>query len=89
MSRGVAVKSLDSAGGPQLAGGQSLVTINGQPVVLKGDPVTGHGKSPHSSPTMAEGSSLFKINGIPVVLEGHKATCGHPSTGRPLVTVSR
>lgn len=89
MSRGVAVQGLDSAGGTQLAGGQSLVTINGAPIVLKGDPVAGHGDSPHNAPTMVEGSSLFTINGVPVVLEGHKATCGHVSTGRPLVTVSR
>jgi uncharacterized Zn-binding protein involved in type VI secretion len=89
MSRGVAVKDLDTAGGKQLAGGQTLVTINGKPIVLQGDPVAGHGDSPHNSPTMVEGSSLFKINGIPVVLDGHKASCGHTSTGRPLVTVSR
>lgn len=89
MGRGIAVQGSDSAGGTHLAGGQSLVRINGQPVVLKGDRVAGHGDGAHAGPGMVEGSSLFRINGVPVVLEGHRASCGHPSTGRPLVRVSR
>lgn len=83
MSFGIAVKSLDSAGGTHLAGGQNELFIEGQPVVLKGDPVASHGDSPHSSATMVEGSSWFSWNGVPVVVEGKKASCGHVSTGRP------
>jgi len=79
---GITVKGLDSAGGTQLAGGQSTFTVNGQAVVVKGDPVAGHGDAPHSGPVMAEGSSWMTWDGIPVVRAGHKATCGHAATGQ-------
>lgn len=82
MAHGIARKTLDSAGGTQLAGGQGFVTVDGQLVVVLGDPVEPHGIPPHSpSPTMAQGSSFVSINGIPVCREGHLATCGHASTG--------
>lgn len=79
---GITVKGKDSAGGAQLAGGQGSWRVEGQLIVLKGDPVAGHGDSPHNRPTMAEGSSWMRINGVPVVRAGHKATCGHAATGR-------
>ena len=79
---GITVKGLDSAGGVQLAGGQSAFTVNGQPVVVKGDPIVGHGLPPHSGPVMAEGSNWMTWDGIPVVRAGHKATCGHVATGQ-------
>ena len=88
MSLGVAVKTLDSAGGPHLAGGQTKVTARGQLVVVLGDPVTPHGGGPHLAPVMQQGSSKFRIGGKPVVLSGHKASCDHQSTGRPDVTCS-
>ncbi|CAA0086865.1 Uncharacterised protein [Starkeya nomas] len=80
---GIAVKGLDSAGGLQLAGGQDWVTVEGQLVVVLGDPVEPHGFPPHApTPTMAEGSDWFSIDGTPVCRAGHRATCGHASTGR-------
>lgn len=84
MSYGIAVKAKDSAGGAQIAGGQTFWFVEDQLVVVKGDPVTPHPPfPPHSTnPVMAEGSSWMTLNGIPVCREGHKANCGHSSTGR-------
>jgi uncharacterized Zn-binding protein involved in type VI secretion len=81
---GIAVRSLDSAGGAQLAGQQNFVTAEGELVVLRGDPVTPHAPliPPHTAPVMAEGCDWLTINGIPVCREGHLANCGHASTGR-------
>ena len=80
---GIAVKSLDSAGGPHIAGGQGWVTVEGQLVVVLGDPVEPHGPPPHAPlPVMVEGSAWFTIDGIPVCRAGHHASCGHASTGR-------
>lgn len=89
MAHGIARKTLDSAGGAQLAGGQSFVTVDGEPVVLVGDPVTPHPPAPpHSaSPVMAQGSSFVSINGVPVCREGHAASCGHVSTGASWFTL--
>ncbi|MBN22495.1 MAG: hypothetical protein CL678_14520 [Bdellovibrionaceae bacterium] len=85
---GITVVGLDSAGGTQLGGGQSFVKVNGAIVVVLGDGVAGHGKSPHAGPTMVQGSSFVKINGIPVVRAGHAASCGHSASGRPAVSLS-
>lgn len=79
---GITVKGADSAGGTQLAGGQSTWKVNGQPIVLLGDPVAGHGQSPHSGPSMVQGSSWMTLHGIPVVRAGHLASCGHAATGQ-------
>ena len=84
MSHGIAVRALDSAGGAQLAGGQGFFFVEGEPVVLLGDPVTPHPPAfPHTAPFMAQGSGWMTLNSIPVCREGHQANCGHPSTGRP------
>lgn len=83
MSYGITVKSLDSAGGQQLNGSQDTFTVDGEPVVLKGDPVAPHGDGEHAHATMVEGSSWMTLNGVPVVREGNKASCGHVTTGRP------
>lgn len=85
---GVAVKLLDSAGGPQLAGGQSWFKVQSQPVVLLGDPVTPHGIGLHAGPTMVQASSWFKIGGIGVCRQGDLASCGDASTGRPWFVVA-
>lgn len=89
MSKGVAVKGKDFAGGTQIAGGQTGVTINGDLVVVLGDPVTPHPPlPPHTTnPVMVEGCPNIRINGIPVCREGHKASCGHETTGRPKVRI--
>lgn len=91
MSGGLAVKALDRAAGDQLAGGQTLVTVEEDgltyPVVILGDPVTGHGAEPHSGPVMAEACDWLTIDGIGVCREGHRATCGHDTTGRLWIQV--
>ncbi|MEN5083736.1 PAAR domain-containing protein [Bosea sp. TWI1241] len=85
---GITVKGADSAGGTQLAGGQDFVTVDGNLVVVKGDPVEAHGPPPHSpEPTMVEGCAWFTINGTPVCREGHEASCGHATTGQGWVQV--
>lgn len=80
---GVAVKTLDAAGGQHLAGGQNFVEVEGQLVVVLGDPVLPHGPPPHAPmPVMAQGSDWLTIDGVPVCRQGHLASCGHASTGR-------
>ena len=83
MSYGIAVRQLDAAGGAQLAGGQSFFKVSGQPVIVLGDPLAAHGEGLHATPVMHEGSGWLRLNGTPVCREGHRATCGHPSSGRP------
>ncbi|CAO3451838.1 hypothetical protein [Azospirillum argentinense] len=82
MSFGLAVKELDSAGGAQLAGTAPWYRIDGQAVVVQGDPVAGHGNAPHGAPVMVEGESWFRVAGVPVCRAGHAASCGHVTTGR-------
>lgn len=80
---GVACKAVDSAGGAQIAGGQSKLTVRGQLVVVLGDPVEPHGPPPHSpTPVMVEATAKFRIQGKPVCRAGHAASCGHATTGR-------
>lgn len=81
---GIAVRGLDYAGGMQLAGQQDFVTVEGELVVLKGDPVTPHAPPipMHTAPVMAEGCDWLTIDGIPVCREGHAANCGHTTSGR-------
>lgn len=85
---GIARKNLDSAGGTQLAGGQDFVRVEGELVVLLGDPVQGHGTGAHAAPVMAEGSPFVRINGIAVCRAGHLASCGHASTGSASMRLS-
>ena len=81
---GIAVKALDVAGGAQLAGGQDWFSVEGQLVVLRGDPVTPHLPLVplHTAPLMAQGSPWMSIDGVPVCRAGHLANCGHATTGR-------
>ncbi|WP_020185951.1 hypothetical protein [Methylopila sp. 73B] len=82
---GVAVKSLDAAGGAQLAGGQDWFRVEGQLVVVIGDPVTPHSpqKTKHSgSPEMVGASGWMSLDGKAVCRAGDEADCGHASTGR-------
>ena len=81
---GIAVQSVDSAGGAQIAGGQTKFKVRGKLAVVLGDPVEPHPIGPpHSAaPVMAEATSKFRIQGIPVCREGHAANCGHTTTGR-------
>ena len=85
---GIARKTIDTAGGIQLNGGQDFVTVENNLWVLLGDPVQGHGVAPHDAPVMAEGSSFINIDGVAVCREGHLASCGHASTGSAVMRIS-
>lgn len=87
MSFGITVKNIDSAGGTQIGGSGAPWTVDGQPIVLKGDPVAGHGYVPHNAPSMVQGSAWMTIDGVPVCREGHLASCGHPTTGSDWFTL--
>ncbi len=84
---GAARQGQDTAGGT-LIGGSPNVLVNNSPVVRIGDPVAGHGRSPHSSPTMAVGSGNVFANNIPVCRAGDTATCGHAASGSGNVIVN-
>lgn len=86
--RHIALTNIDTAGGLIKPSGNNIGGQAGVYFAVKGDPVQGHGDSPHNASVMAEGSSLMRVNGIPVVLEGHKATCGHAATGSCVIRVS-
>ncbi|KAB2689657.1 PAAR domain-containing protein [Brucella tritici] len=79
---GIALVGVDAAGGQQQGMQVPWFRVNGNPVAVRGDSVSGHGLFPHNSPVMAEGSPSFRAGGIPVCRAGHLATCGHPTTGR-------
>lgn len=83
---GISRVGIDSAGGIIRGGGQSIATINGAPIAVLGDDVTGHGSGSHASAKMAQGSAIFTINGIPVVLAGMRASCNDQATGDPKAT---
>lgn len=82
--KGIAVRTLDVAGGRQLAGHAAPWTVEGETIVCRDDPVEPHPPGPpHTAdPKMAEGSSWFTIDGVPVCRQDHLATCGHATTGR-------
>jgi len=84
---GIAVVGKDTAGGKQLGGGQSKLTVGGALVVVLGDPIESHGKSPHNGATMVQASSKFTVQGKPVCLAGHAASCGHATSGQANFTV--
>ena len=78
---GITLAGVHSAGGIQLGGGNSVFKVNGSPAVVLGDPVAGHGSSPHDAPVMTGGSPSFRINGVPVIRTGDTASCGHTTNG--------
>lgn len=86
---GVAVKTLDAAGGAQLSQVNTWFRVEGQPIVVIGDTVAAHGDPPHSPPpAMVQGSLWFKVGGIAVCRAGHEASCGHATSGRPWFRVT-
>lgn len=56
------------------------------PVAIVGCPVDPHAPCPvvpiHCKAVMAEGASWITIDGVPVCFMDHRASCGHPATGR-------
>jgi uncharacterized Zn-binding protein involved in type VI secretion len=75
----------NSAGG-QATGGVPSVRVNGRPVVVVGNGVTGHapwGKPhpPHAAATVTGGSVSVRAGGKPVIRTGDVDTCGHPRVG--------
>jgi uncharacterized Zn-binding protein involved in type VI secretion len=80
--KGLARRRLDSAGGTQAGGHQNWFLIDGEPVVVIGDPVEPHGPPvPHDAAVMAEGLDWFTLDGKPACRAGHAASCGHATTG--------
>ena len=75
-----ALNGISVAGGPAVASA-SKTTIESLPPVRKGDVVTGHGDSPHSTPTVAEASSKVKVEGKFVSRVGDAASCNHALEG--------
>lgn len=79
---GISVAGADAAGGACRSGKSIWYQVEGRAVVLRGDPVDGHGETPHSGPVMAVGKDWYRVDDIPVVFSGCAATCGHIVSGR-------
>jgi len=86
--RGIARKTIDSAGGAQLGNQNTTVFVNGYEAIVLNDKVAGHGKPPHSAPVMSTASPNIFIQGIPVCRQGDTASCGHATTGSLNVTAN-
>ena len=71
-------RNVDIAGGLLIAT-QSTVKANGNNIIINGDPVTGHGRSPHAAAIMIAVSNNVFIGGVAVCKVGNVATCGHPA----------
>jgi len=56
-NRGASRVGIDSAGGIITGPGCPTVLVNGAPISLNGDAVTGHDLPPHNAPTMTGGSN--------------------------------
>lgn len=84
---GIALVGINSAGGVQLGGGNSIFFVNGSPAVVVGDPVAGHGSGSHAGPVMTGGSPTFKINGKAAIRAGDSASCGHATNGFALFNI--
>lgn len=89
MTRGIAVRDLDAAGGRQLAPDMSWFRVEKHAVVTKGDPLEAHGDGVHAAPVMVEGEDRFRLSGRPVSRADHRASCGHMTSGRPWFRVDR
>jgi uncharacterized Zn-binding protein involved in type VI secretion len=72
----------DPCGGPEIAGLQQWMKIEGKLVIVLGDHVTPHDDGVHAAnPHMIEGSPWETINGIPVCRQGDHANCNHAAIG--------
>ena len=71
----------NNAGGV-VSGGVASVRVNGSPVTVNGNPVSGHapwGKPhpPHAAATTTGGSGTVRAGGIGIITTGCSDTCGH------------
>ena len=80
------IRNIDIAGGLLIAT-QFTVKANGNSIIRSGDPVTGHGDSPHDAAIMIAVSNNVFVDGIAVCNAGDPATCGHIATGSSNVNV--
>lgn len=71
-------------------GGVASVRVNGQPIIVDGNPVTAHAPwpqrrnnphPPHAAATTTGGNGTVKAGGVPVVTTGCADTCGHARAG--------
>jgi len=71
-------------------GGIATVRVNGQPIIVDGNPVTAHAPwpqrrnnphPPHAAATTTGGNGTVKAGGVPVVTTGCADTCGHARAG--------
>jgi uncharacterized Zn-binding protein involved in type VI secretion len=71
-------------------GGVASVRVNGQSIIVDGNPVTAHAPwpqrrnnphPPHAAATTTGGNGTVKAGGIPVVTTGCADTCGHARAG--------
>ena len=71
-------------------GGIATVRVNGQPIIVNGNPVTAHAPwpqrrnnphPPHAAATTTGGNGTVKAGGVPVVTTGCADTCGHARAG--------
>lgn len=79
----ISLVGISKAGGIIQGPGAVNFRINGAPVSLLGDDVTGHGSGSHASAKMVQGSGMFFINGIAVVRTGNLASCSDQADGFP------
>jgi uncharacterized Zn-binding protein involved in type VI secretion len=79
---------VDAAGGTIVGALAPTVKVNNSPIAVKGAPVAGHGRSPHSAPVMVGASGNVFANNIPVCRAGDAASCGHSASGSGDVIVN-
>jgi len=70
----------DSGGGSILQGVNS-VRVNGIPISVNGNPVSGHGLGEHGGPKTRNTQSSVRAANIPVIKTGDADTCGDSRVG--------
>lgn len=78
---GISLVGISVAGGVVQGPGEPTFTIDGSPVAVLNDDVTGHGSGLHTGAKMVEASTWMTWNGKPVVRAGNKASCGDVVNG--------
>lgn len=77
----------DTAGG-DLVPSQGTVFANNNAVIINGDAIVYHGRSPHNAATISASTVNVFANNKPVVQQGDSASCGHTATGSGNVNVN-